>query len=145
MSEEEFEEFNVKKLMEIGIKYEKNLQRIYDNLMESDLPTTQRKGSKRLKGQEKDHEDSLKHIYEKRFSKSDLKDLESKVNTNLIDPEENETGENVKKAIELERKAEECYQTIANKLEDGSDQKNIKYIAFMEKNHQNMLKNKFPH
>ena len=73
MSEKDFNDLTVKELLELGISYEKEIQKIYDTLMKSDLPSTQKKGSKRLKGQERDQENSLKHIYRNMFSESEPK------------------------------------------------------------------------
>ncbi len=144
MSEKDFNDLTVKELLELGISYEKEIQKIYDTLMKSDLPSTQKKGSKRLKGQEKDQENSLKHIYRNMFSESEPKSSNTK-KKDYKDPEERDTSENVERAMELEKKSQKCYETIAEKLEEGSDHKNIKYIAFMEKSHYKMLETKFPH
>ncbi len=136
-----FEDMDEKNILELSIKSEIEAQKTYKLLLEQDISEDIEKKIKNILKKEKSHEESLRNIYSDWYP-----DKEPKITRESVDIEGQikEAGDEIskflRKAMKDEKNAEETYSKLGDKLEDKTQARVFKHLAYTEREHYEALK-----
>ncbi len=137
----EIKDLDAEKVIEIAIKSEIDAQRAYKKLEKSDISPEMKEKVKEFIEQESDHEEKLRTLFNDWYPDKELQLPEKIMNIEgNIDETPSDPKKLLKESIRNEKKDEEIYSELGDRMETDPETNTFKHLAYIEREHRNALK-----
>lgn len=139
--DKEIEDIGADEVIEIAIRSEMDAQKAYKKLLKSDFSPEMKERVKEFVKQEAGHEEKLRDLFRDWYPDKELQMPEKVMNIEgKIEKIPSDPRKLLKLSIRNEKKAEEIYSELGDRMEEKPEYKTFKHLAYIERQHRNALK-----